>query len=158
MQRSMRRPGALADGGADSTLHGRRDLDFQGRPYSVTNRAGLSLMSPWLPTNLITLVLQVNGKVRGRITMPVGLTEAGAWYRLENEAVQRHLTARLRKLIYVQESGQCRCLNPGEVRMSSVTASISPTGVLQLRFRTSNSTFVDFVHTFCLSFAGFFCC
>ena len=61
-------------------------------------------MSPSLAADdVITLVLQVNGKVRGRISMPVGLTEEDARKAaLENESVLKHLQGHTpRKVIYV---------------------------------------------------------
>ncbi len=52
----------------------------------------------------ITLVVQVNGKVRDRITVPVDISEAEAKARaLASEIVQKHLDGRTpRQVIYVQ--------------------------------------------------------
>jgi leucyl-tRNA synthetase len=52
---------------------------------------------------VITLVLQVDGKVRGRITMPVDVTKTQAeTAALGNEAVQRYLDGKPpKKVIYV---------------------------------------------------------
>jgi leucyl-tRNA synthetase len=75
----------------------------KGRPYSVHQQKWPQFNDALAADESITLVLQVNGKVRGRITMPVGLTEAQARdVALENEAVRRHLDGKVpRKLIYV---------------------------------------------------------
>jgi leucyl-tRNA synthetase len=75
----------------------------KGRPYSVHQQTWPQFDVGLAADESITLVLQVNGKVRGRITMPVGLTEEQArGIALENEAVQRHLDGKApRKLIYV---------------------------------------------------------
>jgi len=52
---------------------------------------------------VITLVLQVNGKVRGRTAMPVSLNERQAIdAALRSEAIQRHLQGRSpKKVVYV---------------------------------------------------------
>ena len=75
----------------------------KGRPYSIHQQSWPQFDVALAADESITLVLQVNGKVRGRITMPVGLTEEQArGIALENEAVQRHLDGKApRKLIYV---------------------------------------------------------
>jgi leucyl-tRNA synthetase len=51
----------------------------------------------------ITLVLQVNGKVRGRLNLPADLTETQAREAaLSQESVQRHLNGKIpKRLIYV---------------------------------------------------------
>jgi leucyl-tRNA synthetase len=75
----------------------------KGRPYSIHQQQWPKFDLALAADESITLVLQVNGKVRGRITMPVGLTEEQARATaLENEAVRRHLDGKApRKLIYV---------------------------------------------------------
>ena len=75
----------------------------KGRPYSIHQQTWPQFDVALAADESITLVLQVNGKVRGRITMPVGLTEEQARaIALENEAVRRHLDGKApRKLIYV---------------------------------------------------------
>ena len=63
-----------------------------GKPYSIHTH-------PWpvhdpelAKEELITLVIQVNGKVRDRISVPAGISEAEARKRaLESEAVKRHM-------------------------------------------------------------------
>ena len=76
---------------------------FKGRSYSVHQQ-------PWPPYDevlaadeVITLVLQVNGKVRGRTAMPVSLNERQAIdAALRSEAIQRHLQGRSpKKVVYV---------------------------------------------------------
>jgi len=53
----------------------------------------------------IELVVQVNGKVRGRLTVPTGLSEADAVTRaLALEAVARHVDGKpIKKVIYVPD-------------------------------------------------------
>ena len=77
--------------------------EHKGRPYSIHQQTWPQFDVALAADESITLVLQVNGKVRGRITMPVGLTEEQARsIALENEAVRRHLDGKApRKLIYV---------------------------------------------------------
>jgi leucyl-tRNA synthetase len=74
-----------------------------GKPYSIHTQ-------PWPPVDeaaaaeeLITLVLQVNGKVRDRLVAPVGISQADAQAAaLASEAVQRFLEGRPpRKVIVV---------------------------------------------------------
>ena len=76
---------------------------LQGRKYSIHQQRWPTYDSSLAADEEITLVLQVNGKVRGRISMPVGLTEEEARNAaLENESVQRHLQGHApRKIIYV---------------------------------------------------------
>ncbi len=74
-----------------------------GRPYSVHRQSWPQHDENLAADEFITLVLQVNGKVRGRLTMPAGLKEEQARaVALESEAVRRHLGGKPpRKLIYV---------------------------------------------------------
>lgn len=75
----------------------------QSRPYSIHQQLWPQFDLALAADETITLVLQVNGKVRGRIAMPAGLTEEQARdVAMKNEAVQRHLDGKPpRKLIYV---------------------------------------------------------
>ena len=75
----------------------------KGRPYSIHQQTWPQFDLALAADEFITLVLQVNGKVRGRITMPVGLTEEEAReVALGSEAVQRHLDGKPpQKVIYV---------------------------------------------------------
>jgi leucyl-tRNA synthetase len=76
---------------------------LKARPYSIHQQTWPQFDVALAAEELITLVLQVNGKVRGRITLPVGLTEEQAHaVALDNEAVRRHLDGKApRKVIYV---------------------------------------------------------
>lgn len=76
---------------------------LKGRPYSIHQQAWPKVDQSLATDESITLVLQVNGKVRGRLTMPVNLTEEQArQVALSNESVQRNLGGKEpKKLIYV---------------------------------------------------------
>ncbi len=77
--------------------------ECKGRRYSIHQQAWPKHDEELAADEVITLVLQVNGKVRGRLTMPVNLTEDQArQVALESEAVVRHLGGKTpRKVIYV---------------------------------------------------------
>jgi leucyl-tRNA synthetase len=74
-----------------------------GKPYSIHRQ----LWPTWDPEvaaeETITLVVQINGKVRDRLEVPADIDEAEAKaLALESEAVARHLVGREpRKVIYV---------------------------------------------------------
>jgi leucyl-tRNA synthetase len=76
-----------------------------GRPYSIHQQDWPVFNADLAREDEITLVVQVNGKVRDRITVPTGLDEDGARARaLRSEAVQRHLGGREpRQVIYVED-------------------------------------------------------
>jgi leucyl-tRNA synthetase len=76
---------------------------LKGREYSIHQQPWPVYDVSHAADDFITLVLQVNGKVRGRLTMPVGLSEEQARsVALQNEAVLRHLNGEQpRKVIYV---------------------------------------------------------
>ena len=76
---------------------------LKGRAYSVHQQAWPKYDEVLAADEVITLVLQVNGKVRGRITMPVNLSQQQANdAALQSEAVQRHLQGRPpKKVVYV---------------------------------------------------------
>ena len=76
---------------------------LKGRSYSIHQQHWPEWDESLATDDVITLVLQVNGKVRGRLTMPADLTEAQArQVALNSEAVQRHLDGKAAKrLIYV---------------------------------------------------------
>ena len=59
----------------------------------------------WTATEQITLVVQVNGKLRDRLTLPAGLTEAYARAAAEASVNVQAYTAghALRKVIYVPD-------------------------------------------------------
>jgi leucyl-tRNA synthetase len=75
----------------------------KGRTYSIHQQAWPVCDEALAADEEITLVLQVNGKVRGRLTMPVNLSEEQARsVALQSEAVRRHLNGQTpKKLIYV---------------------------------------------------------
>ena len=76
---------------------------LKGRTYSIHQQNWPAYDPSLAADEVITLVLQVNGKVRGRISMPVGLTEEDARNAaLQDESVLRHLQGQApRKVIYV---------------------------------------------------------
>src|SRR6185295_7983794 len=63
-----------------------------GKPYSVHQQTWPSFDEILARADEITLVVQVNGKVRDRISAPTGISEADAKaLALASESVQRHL-------------------------------------------------------------------
>ena len=76
---------------------------MKGRPYSVHQQHWPQADRLLAAEEEITLVLQVNGKVRGRLNLPADLTEAQAREAaLGQESVQRHLNGKSpKRLIYV---------------------------------------------------------
>ncbi|MEW5974633.1 MAG: leucine--tRNA ligase [Acidobacteriota bacterium] len=76
---------------------------IKGRKYSIHQQPWPAYDERLAADVEITLVLQVNGKVRGRLAAPVDLSEAEAKrLALSSEAVQRHLDGKPpRKVIYV---------------------------------------------------------
>ena len=76
---------------------------LKGRSYSIHQQAWPEYDEVLAADEEITLVLQVNGKVRGRLTMPAHLSEEQARaVALKSEAVLRHLNGRTpKKMIYV---------------------------------------------------------
>ncbi len=74
-----------------------------GRPYSVHQQAWPAFDPDLAAEEVITLVVQVNGKVRARLEAPADVTEEAAKAAaLADENVQRHLEGReIRKMIYV---------------------------------------------------------
>jgi len=75
-----------------------------GRPYSVHQQPWPAFDPAALATDEITLVIQVNGKVRDRIAVPAGIGEDEARRRaLASETVQRHLGGKApRQVVYVE--------------------------------------------------------
>jgi leucyl-tRNA synthetase len=75
-----------------------------GRPYSIHQQPWPAFDPAALVTDEITLVVQVNGKVRDRITVPVGIDQEEARRRaLASETVQRHLEGKApRQVVYVE--------------------------------------------------------
>jgi leucyl-tRNA synthetase len=74
-----------------------------GRPYSIHDQTWPVADAEAAAEDEVTLVVQVNGKVRDRITVPAGIDEAAARSRaLASDAVRRHLPdGQARKVIYV---------------------------------------------------------
>ena len=78
-------------------------MGLLGKPYSIHTQSWPEVDEEAAREDEITLVLQVNGKVRDRITVPAGVSEADAKAAaLASEAVQRNLNGRApRQVIYV---------------------------------------------------------
>ncbi|MGH2581627.1 MAG: leucine--tRNA ligase [Anaerolineales bacterium] len=75
---------------------------LQGKPYSVHTQSWPQADEKVAREDEITLVVQVNGKLRDRITVPVGISEADARERaLASEAVQKQLTGKKPKQVIV---------------------------------------------------------
>jgi leucyl-tRNA synthetase len=74
-----------------------------GKPYSIHQQAWPTFDPEIAKEDEITLVLQVNGKVRERLTVPAGILEDDAKeMALSNETIQRYLGGEQpRKVIYV---------------------------------------------------------
>ncbi|MEZ4333967.1 MAG: leucine--tRNA ligase [Myxococcota bacterium] len=73
-----------------------------GHRESLAYQTWPSADPAWLAVDRITLVVQVNGKKRGELTVPADVTEADAQARaLELEAVQRSLQGRTPKKVIV---------------------------------------------------------
>jgi leucyl-tRNA synthetase len=74
-----------------------------GQPYSVHQQDWPEFDPELAAEEVITLVVQVNGKLRARLEVPADITEAQARAEaLEDENVQRHIEGKeIRKVIYV---------------------------------------------------------
>lgn len=74
-----------------------------GKPYSIHQQAWPQVDEQAAAEDVITLVLQINGKVRDRIQVPANITDAQAQeFALASEIVQKHLDGRTpRKVILV---------------------------------------------------------
>jgi leucyl-tRNA synthetase len=73
-----------------------------GKPYSVHAQPWPQVDDAATVEELVTLVLQVNGKVRDRLVMPAGVSEEDAKAAaLANEAVQKFLEGRPPKKVIV---------------------------------------------------------
>jgi leucyl-tRNA synthetase len=74
-----------------------------GKPYSVHTQSWPVVDEEAARAEEITLVVQVNGKVRERVSVPADIGEEGAKAAaLASEAVQRSLAGKApRKVIYV---------------------------------------------------------
>jgi leucyl-tRNA synthetase len=75
---------------------------YQGKKYSIHQQPWLQVDEAAAAEEMITLVLQVNGKVRDRLDVPVGISEADAKAAaLASEAVQKYLEGRPPKKVIV---------------------------------------------------------
>jgi len=74
-----------------------------GRPYSIHTQSWPEYDPDLAAEEVVTLVVQVNGKVRARLKVPADITgEAAREAALSDENVQRHIGDReIRKVIYV---------------------------------------------------------
>ena len=75
-----------------------------GKPYSIHQQPWPSFDPKALAEEELTLVIQVNGKVRDRIVVPADITEDEAGRRaLASDVVQRHLAGKKpRQVVYVE--------------------------------------------------------
>jgi leucyl-tRNA synthetase len=78
-----------------------------GHEYSIHNQAWPIYDPAIAAEEEITLVVQVNGKVRDRIQVPADISEEDAKrVALEAEGVQRHMDGKPpRKVIYIAQRG-----------------------------------------------------
>ncbi len=75
-----------------------------GKPYSIHTQPWPEVDEEAAKEDMITLVVQVNGKVRDRITVPAGITEDSAKAQaLASEAVQKYLDGKKPKKVLVVE-------------------------------------------------------
>jgi leucyl-tRNA synthetase len=75
---------------------------IQGKPYSIHQQMWPVVDEAATAEEMITLVLQVNGKVRDRLEVPVDISEADAKSAaLANEVVQKFLEGRSPKKVIV---------------------------------------------------------
>jgi leucyl-tRNA synthetase len=76
-----------------------------GRPYSIHQQAWPAFDADLAAEEIITLIVQINGKVRARIEVPADITEEAAREEaLADENIQRHIEDKqVRKVIYVPE-------------------------------------------------------
>jgi leucyl-tRNA synthetase len=74
-----------------------------GKPYSIHEQSWPKWDQAIAAEEMLTLIVQVNGKVRDRIQVPVGITEEEAKeLALASEKVRRHTEDKeTRKVIYV---------------------------------------------------------
>ncbi|HNT56009.1 MAG TPA: class I tRNA ligase family protein, partial [Anaerolineaceae bacterium] len=75
-----------------------------GKPYSIHNQPWPVFDEAAAAEDEITLVVQVNGKVRDRITLPADVSEEAAKAAaLSSETIQRHLEGKSpRQVVYVR--------------------------------------------------------
>jgi len=89
---------------APATPHITEELWAQrGLPYSIHTQAWPEYDAALAAEDVLTLVVQINGKVRARITVPAGISESDAKQAaLAHAAVQRQLDGKLpQQVVYV---------------------------------------------------------
>jgi leucyl-tRNA synthetase len=74
-----------------------------GRPYSVHQQSWPQFDADLAAEEMITLVVQINGKLRARLEAPADISEEAAREAaLSDENIQRHIAGReVRKVVYV---------------------------------------------------------
>jgi leucyl-tRNA synthetase len=74
----------------------------QGHPYSIHQQAWPEYDAAKAAEDMVTLVVQVNGKVRERLQVPAGIAEEAAkQIAMESQAVRRFLNGAPKKIIFV---------------------------------------------------------
>ena len=78
-------------------------VEYYGKPYSIHVQPWPELDEDATQVEEITLIVQVNGKLRDRINVPVDISQEDAERTaLASEGVQRFIEGKqLRKVIYV---------------------------------------------------------
>ncbi len=75
---------------------------MQGKPYSIHQQAWPAVDEAAAAEDVITVVVQINGKVRDRLTLPAGTAEdAVKAAALESESVQKFLAGQTPKKVFV---------------------------------------------------------
>jgi leucyl-tRNA synthetase len=73
-----------------------------GGAYSVHQQAWPQWNPAWIAQETITLIVQVNGKLRDRVQAPANIDDAAARaLALDSQAVQRHLDGRAPRRVVV---------------------------------------------------------
>ena len=74
-----------------------------GQPYSIHQQSWPEFNAELAAEEVVTLIVQINGKVRARIEVPADIGEENAKATaLADENVQRHIEGKqIRKVIYV---------------------------------------------------------
>jgi leucyl-tRNA synthetase len=76
-----------------------------GHPKSLLESGWPEAETAWLKAEKVEIALQVNGKVRARLTVPAGLDEAGVRQEAaSNPSFREHMDpAKIVKVIWVQD-------------------------------------------------------
>lgn len=73
---------------------------FRGKPYSIHNQPWPKVDPQAVLEDEVTLVVQVNGKVRDRIVVPANIDDEGAKaIALDSDAIQKHLEGKTPKKV-----------------------------------------------------------